>query len=134
MMLTDAYIYKNHFSKNLTNVDTLYKFIIQLGWFLEQYYINTNIIKILYDNFRKRKIVIHIITRSGVKKFSIFPWRYVIQTDESAFEYVRNNKNVKDSFSELFLNLIKKDIDIYNVISINVNTNIKSINDYKLGY
>jgi hypothetical protein len=136
MILTDAYIYRNSINNKLTNKEILYEFIMQLGLFLEQYYINTNIIKILYDNFTKKKIILYIITRNnGVKKIIIFPGKYVIQTNENVYKYVKNNKNVKNTFSFIFLNLIEKYIiDIHNILSINVNTNIKRLENHKLGY
>jgi hypothetical protein len=118
--------------KKFTNKEILNKLMSQLTLFLEQYYINTNIIKILYDNLKQKKIIIHIITRNnGVKKIIILPCKSEIQIDENIYEYVKNNTNVKGNFTFIFLNLITKDIGIYNIISINVNTNIKRFEKYK---
>lgn len=99
--------------------ELFYNYILKLDHFLNDYNKNASYFKQVIDGLKKKQITLYIIPRSGQYiKIIIHPWRSVIETKSDAYYY--------DKFYQTFLKIIK-DIDIKNVLSIQLNSNIKSL-------
>lgn len=99
--------------------EMFYNYILKLDHFLNNYNKNASYFKQVLDGLKRKQITLYIIPRTGQYiKIIIQPWRSVIETKKDAFYY--------DKFYKTFLEIIK-DIDIKNVLSIQLNSNIRSL-------
>jgi len=119
----------NHTFKS--SKDSLYTFILQLGMTVEKYHNNSSFIKQIIDGINKKRVTLHIITKgSGIIKIIIFPWRTVIQTDNSAFDYHQNEKEkITEHFCKTLFNIINTNCNV--IVAIHVTSNISTFKDIK---
>jgi len=120
----------------------IYKFILKLGFYLENYYIKINCIKSLIANYNKYRIILTVNIKNNFnfiqRKIEIFPWRTTIQTILKTIDYYPNiyiNKkiNIRYKFYSAINSLLFSEFE--NIRNINVHTNMKDfINKFKLFY
>lgn len=109
--------------------ESFYSFVLTLARFVEDYDKNTNYIKQVIDNIRKKRVTIHMILRGrGVSKIVIHPWRSVIETEDGAKEYNSNSDQEHRKFEHVFLSFFEN-VNLNNIISLQVTTNMKTFQD-----
>jgi len=129
IFISDVTLYNTYKKIFVSAKENIYSIILQLGYLVEKYYNNSNIIMIIYDSIKRKHITISISTQNyGIKKIIISPWRTVIQTHDNVFDYGKNKHNMRNKFYTIIYGLIN---NIGPITNIHISTNIKAFQSIK---
>ena len=127
MVCATPYGYMNAYARKMMVRDRFYAFLFELASFLKLYQNDVGSMKQLLHFIEKKYITMHIMFRgSGVKRIRIEPWRTVIQTSETAFDYGSHTTDISDKLSDILIEYILKGEDINDIVNVQVTTNITS--------
>lgn len=126
LAISTPYGYIDPYVRRTMVRERFYNFVFKLASFLKLYQSKVGYFK-HFVNFVKRKyITMHLAFRgSGVKRIRIEPWRTVIQTNDSAYDY-SGVKDITDKLCHILTKHILKDEDVTGIINVQVTTNITS--------